>query len=219
MQLPGSRQQNVRDHQYRADGTITTGGTSQLLLPERKSCSYLYFQNNSNDIMWLEIGGAYATAAIANAGVSAVTVVNGGFGYVAIPKVFAYGGGNGGNGSFNGVGLLGYPAPGDIGFAAPRTADLFRPAKLRAVLTGGIVTSIVVDDPGSGYVAAPQIFIENELPLDPFGVADPDFGGTKSGMQFGAGGSFAWNNTHCPTGALAVWGPNTGDAFTCRWAP
>lgn len=218
-QLLGARDQQLRDHYFTADGTIASGNTAQLLLPERKSTSFLVVQNNSSAALWIEIGGARATATLTNDTVTSCTVTNGGFGYKLPPKVIFFGGGNGGNSLCSGVGLPTWPAPGDPGFAAPRGGSVTaRPAKGHAVLTSGVVTSIVIDDPGSGYLAAPYVFLENDI-LDPFGVADPFFGSANSGIQLGSsGGSYYVNGTHCPTDAIAIWGATTGQAFSCRWA-
>jgi hypothetical protein len=222
MQLIGSRGQQTRDHYFSADGSIVAGNTSQLLLPERKSTSFLFIENLSNEALYLEFGGARATASISGGGVASCAIGNGGFGYVQPPKVFFYGGGNGGNSLFNGVGLPNWPAPGDAAFARPREGTpANRPAVAYAVLTTGVVSSIVIEDPGVGYVAAPYVFLENSLePPDPFGVADPYFGSVNSGFLLPApGASYYVNGTHCTTDAISIWGGTTGQAFTCRWSP
>ena len=224
MQLVGSRGQQQRDHYICADGTITLGGTSQLLLPERKSTSFLFIQNNSTGALWLEFGGARSTVSIAGAGptgtLNAFTVTNGGFGYTLPPKVLLFGGGSGGNNLSPGATLPGWPSPGDPGFAAPRMGSTTAyPGKAHAVLGAGVVTSIIVDDPGSGYVTPPYVLLENDL-LDPNGVANPFFGSVTSGFQLGpSGANYYVNGTHCPTDAIAIYGATTTQAFTCRWAP
>jgi len=80
---------------------------------------------------------ATATAALAGGsngtGVSAVTVSGAGSGYVGIPVVTVQT-------------AAGHPAP-------------IRPALFHAVMSGGTVASIVVDDPGLGYDVAPTIVI------------------------------------------------------------
>lgn len=220
MQLVGSRDQQQRDHIYSADGTIAAGNTSQLLLPERKGCSFLVIQNNSSGALFIEIGGARATVTVSGGGLGAFTVTNGGFGYTLPPKVLLFGGGSGGNSISPGATLPNWPAPGDPGFAGPRLGSTSaRPGTAHAVLTLGVVTSIVVDDPGSGYVTPPYVFLENNI-VDPKGVADPYFGSVNSGIQLpSSGGSYYVNGTHCTTDAIAIWGATTGQAFTCRWAP
>jgi hypothetical protein len=223
MQLAGSRGQEQRDHYYFADSTITVGGTSQLLLPERKSTSFLMIQNNSTGAIWIEFGGARATVSISGAGptgtLNAFTVTNGGFNYSLPPKVVLLGGGSGGNNLSPGATLPTWPSPGDPGFAAPRQgSNTAYPGKAHAVLSAGVVTSIVVDDPGSGYVVPPYVLLENNI-LDPNGVADPHFAAVNSGLQLGpSGGNYYVNGTHCPTDAIAIWGATGGQAFSCRWA-
>ena len=222
MQLVGSRDQQLRDHQFVGDGAIAAGNASQLLLPERKACSFLMIQNNSAGLLWVEIGGARATATLTGGGVSSCSITNGGFGYTLPPKVYFYGGGNGGNNLCPGVALPGWPAPGDPGFAAPRMGSTTaRPAKAHATLSSGVVNAIVIDDPGAGYVAAPYVFLENDI-LDPFGVADPFFGSANSGFELSVVGTLnsilLLNGTHCTTDAIAIWGGSTSQKFACRWA-
>ena len=221
MQLLNSRDQQLRDHQFVADG-VTSAGTSTLLLPERKSTSFLLISNNSSgNVLWIEFGSARATATIAAGLVTGFTVTNGGFGFLQPPKVLLFGGGTGGNPLFTGATMPNWPAPGDAGFTQPRQGSpTDRIAKAHAVLTAGIVTSLVVDDPGSGYVAAPFVFMENSLsPPDHQGVADPNFGGNKTGIQLNpGGGTYYVNGTHCTTDAISVWSVGT-DRYTCRYAP
>jgi len=217
--LVGTRDQQQRDHLFVADSSIVAGNTSQLLLPERKSCSFLVVQNNSSAVLYIEIGGARATVSLTSGALNAFTVTNGGFGYTLPPKVHLLGGGNGGNNLSPGATLPTWPAPGDPGFAAPRFGSTTaRPGKAHAILTTGVVTSIVVEDPGSGYVTPPYVFLENDI-LDPNGVADPYFGSVNSGISIPVSGGNYWSNgTHCTTDAIAIWGGTTGQAFSCRWA-
>jgi hypothetical protein len=203
MQLPNSGNQTGLHPFYCADGTIATGGASQLVLPRAVSRSFLYIQNISAANMYVEIGNARATATIAGGLITGFTITNGGFGYTRPPQVWLYGGGNQNNASFVAVGQPDYPPP-------PH------PGSAHAVLTGGVVTSIVIDDPGALYAAAPMVFLAGD-PLDPKGVADPDFSGTNSGIFLGPGQSYYMNGTSCPTTPVAIWGATTGQAFTCRW--
>ena len=63
--------------------------------------------------------------------------------------------------------------------------------------------SIVVDEPGAGFVIAPFVFLINS-DLDPYGVALPASG---VGEQIAPGGGNAYyNGTTCPTDAVSVWG-------------
>src|ERR1700761_2410012 len=76
-----TRGQQVKDRLYDASGSITTGGTSQLILPERVSTTHLFLQNISDTDMYFQFGSATAKCAITSGAVSSVTVLNGGFGF------------------------------------------------------------------------------------------------------------------------------------------
>lgn len=204
MKQPGTRSQVIQDFLYSADGTIAAGGTPQLVLPRAKSRSYLYFHNISVNLMYLEFGGARATATLTSGAVTSFTVTNGGFGYVKAPKVWCVGGGpvEGNADASLGAGLPDWPSPGNV-------------ASGWATIAGGIVTSIAVERPGSGYLRAPLVFIENH-PADAYGVADPFFSSVVSGAQILPGASL-WLEHQCPTDAVAVYCATTSSAYTCRY--
>lgn len=203
-----SDRQIRRDFMFDASGTITTGGTAQLILPERKSTSFLQIQNLSTGPLFLEFGSARATCTITNGVVTAVTVTNGGFGFTKAPNIVFYGGGNQDafnprivNTAFIGVGLVDYPSPG-------------RPAVARCNITAGAVTGVTILDGGSGYVVAPQVFIANDL-NDPVGAALPS---ATVGVLLGAsGGSIFFNGTACTTDQISVLGATTGQAYSVKW--
>src|SRR5262249_38636756 len=95
MRLVGSGQQQRRDFLYSADGTITSGGTAQLVLAQSQSRSFLLLQNLSAGPLYVEIGAARATCTISNGAVASVSVANAGFNYTKPPVVrFLGGGGN-----------------------------------------------------------------------------------------------------------------------------
>jgi hypothetical protein len=203
MRLQNTNDQTGLQPFFSADGTIATGGASQLLLPCAVSRSFLFIQNLSAGALYVEVGDARATATLTNGAVTSLTITNGGFGYTRPPKVWLYGGWNQ-NGSVQPCGQPGYPPP-------PNTASV------RAVLTAGVVTSFLIDNPGSGYNIAPYVFLEGNM-KDPFGVADPYFGSANSGFLIQPnGGNVEWNGTVCPTSAVSIWGATTGQTFTCRW--
>lgn len=106
-------------------------------------------------VMIPSVGGV-ATAALGGSnngtGVSAVTLSFAGAGYVAPPVVTAQT-------------QAGHPSP-------------IRPALFHAVLSGGVISSIVVDDPGIGYDVAPNVVI---TPL--FKAMCPDTGDQVSPMS------------------------------------
>jgi hypothetical protein len=144
------------------------------------------------------------TAVLTGGVVTSFTIQNAGFGYTRPPRFEAFGGGNG-NSSFLGVGQVGYPSPNV-------------PVKARCVLTAGALTSLVIDNPGSGYVTPPYIALRND-PLDLMGCADPSIGG-GSGIFLGATQSYYVNGTACTTDQVAVYGSGSGaQAFTCIYMP
>lgn len=208
MKLVGSGGQQRRDFMFDASGTITTGGTAQLILPERKSTSFLQIQNLSTGSLLVEFGSARATCTITNGVVTAVTVTNGGFGFTKAPFIVFYGGGNQdafspriANTAFIGVGLVDYPSPG-------------HPAVAQCNIAGGAVTSVTILDGGSGYVVAPQVFIANNQ-NDPVGAALPS---ATVGVLLGAsGGSIFFNGTTCTTDQISVFGATAGQAYSCKW--
>lgn len=203
MQLVGSRGQAVRDFTYDASGTITTGGTAQLILPEHAYRTHLFIQNLSSAVMLVEFGGARATATLSSNKVSSFSVTNAGFGYTIAPTVVFYGGGDlNKNPTYLCPGLPGNIMPG------------YSP-KAHAVLSGNTVGSIVLDDPGAAaYVKAPYVFLKSS-DQDPYGAASPT---ATSGILLTAnGGSLFYNGTAVPTDAISVYGGTTGQAFTCKY--
>lgn len=208
MYLVGAKSQ-VRggDVLYDASGTITTGGTAQLVLPVHPSRSHFIFQNNSAHAMYVEIGSARATATLTSGVISSIAVTNAGFNFTYPPLVRFAGGGNAGNATFLGLNQPGGAGPNEqLKTAIPATAH--------CVLTSKTVSSIVVDNGGSGFVIAPYVFIYNS-PLDPYGCAVPSSG---VGLQVAAGGgSIYYNGTTCFTDSVSVYGTTTSDPFTCKW--
>jgi hypothetical protein len=207
----GTRNQSRLDPLYDASGAITTGGTPQLIRPQVPSCSQFIVQNlSSSNSMYVEFGSARATSAITSGAVSSITVTNGGFGFTYPPVVRFAGGGNAGNSRY-----LGLNQPGGEGVNSSLTKG--RLAKAHAVLTTGVVTSIVIDDPGAGYVIAPYVFLFND-DLDPYGCASPFFGSAVSGVLLTAsGGAYYVNGTACPTDAVSIYCSVSAQPFTFKW--
>jgi len=208
MQLIGTRGQQQIDDLFDASGTITTGGTAQLVLPQRKSCSLLLLENISDTDMLFQIGVRPAVATLTSGVVTSISVPDIGFGFTLPPLVLALGGGNAGDPSTQGGTLPGWPTPNN-------------PAQLRAVmatsLLGGLqISSISIDNGGSGYLAPPFIYIQPDR-RDPTGVGLPT---ASVGMLLKSGGGQAsYDATMCPTTAISVFCATTGKAFTCKWAP
>lgn len=209
MKLVGSGNQSAEHYFYRADSTITTGGTAQLILGRAQSRSHFFIQNISTGVMYVEIGTGAAHATLTGNVVTSVTVDNAGFGFSHAPLVRFLGGGYAGNSSYTGLAQPGGAAP-DTGAGSP--------AKARCIMTGSApnmsISSIIVDYGGTGYAIAPYVQILNS-DLDPNGAAVPSSG---VGIQLAAnGGSIYYNGTTCPTDPIAIWGATTSQAFLCRW--
>jgi hypothetical protein len=202
MRLPGAAEQQNLVPYFRADGSITAGGTPQLILPRAAPRSSLIIQNVSDTDMWFEFGGARATATLTSGKVTSITVTNGGFGFTYPPTIQFMGGGANGNGRFLGVGYPGQNSPS-------------KPARAHCVLTSGVVTSIVVDDGGSGYATAPYVQLLNDA-NDPFGCADPS-SGSGSGILLSTGKSVYLGHTIVSTDALAVYCASSSKKFTVMY--
>ncbi len=207
--LPQIRDQVVNIELYDASGTITSGGTAQLIMPVSNRRSSFLLQNISDTNMFIEFGPARAAATLSSGTVASVAVTNAGFNYTMAPKVVFFGGGNTGNNynnpNFLSAGLPDYPAPSNI-------------ASAHCVMTGSAgnlsISSIVVDNPGSGYIKPPYVYLLND-PQDPFGCALPS---ATSGFELLAnGGSLSYNGSVCPTSQFAVYCATTSKAFTAKF--
>lgn len=207
--------QQVQHYLYDASGTILTGGTPQLVLARSMQRSMLRIQNLSPGPLYYEIGAARAVATIAGGVVTAVSIsspvgaTNAGFGYTKPPLVRFLGGGQ----QMQGGAIGPYVNTSYQGLNQPNSPNPARTAQGHAVLTGGAVSSIVIDDPGSGYVVAPFVFITNS-DLDPFGCAVPT---TTYSMVLQAGQMEKWEGMVCPTDPVAILGATTGQAFAVKW--
>lgn len=220
MHIVGTRSQSFRDFGYYADGTTSAGTTvATLVLAEMPSRSMLYFANNSAHAMWLGFGSARATCTISGGQVSTVTVTNKGFGFTFPPFVHFYGGGiPPQQGQYPGISNY-------VGGAGPNFPSPTHPATAHCVMGGSAgaltVSSIVVDDGGSGYVSAPMVFLDNN-PLDPNGCFDPSISG-GIGIQlapFGSSGSTLYfSGVSVPTDQLAVFCATASQSYACTWQP
>lgn len=205
MKFPGiGGQQAIHDY-YDASGTIATGGTAQLMLPQRKSCSGLFFQNLSTGNLFLQVGVRPATAVLTNGVVTSVTVNDAGMLFNQPPTVLFLGGGNQGDPTTFGGSLIGWPTPANV-------------AQGRAVMTGSAgamtISSIEIDNGGSGYLAPPFVYILPQR-TDPTGVGVPS--ATEGILVPASGGTFGGFNLTVPTTAIAVFGATTGQGYTCKW--
>lgn len=207
--LTGVRGQYFRDRLYDASGTITNGGTPQLVLPMSHSRSSLIIENISDTNMIFEFGSARATATLTSGTVTSCAVTNSGFGFSVAPNVIFYGGAysniNQITPTYSVAGLPEFPSPSST-------------AKARCVMTGSApnmsVSSIVIDNPGSRYAYPPYVFLSNNRD-DFYGCATPS--ATSGILLLASGGSYTANGTVCITDQVSVFCSSTGKAFTCKF--
>ncbi len=210
MILQGAGGQQKQTFLYAADITMT--GSAQLVLARSLSRSSLILQNlSAANSMFIEIGGARATATLSSGTVSSVAVTNAGFNYTKAPVVRFLGGGYPGGSSKSPLYNSSY-----LGLGQPNAPSPSHFAVAHAVLTGGAVSSIVVDDPGSEYAIAPYVQLISS-DLDPYGCALPAISGPVGMELFINTPPTSWNGTTCPTDAISVVGVE-GDVLLCRWA-
>lgn len=188
----GIRGQTHLDDLISFDGTITAGGTAQLVLPQQPRRLFIFIQNTSSHTMMLGIGPAQAHATLTSNGVSSVTVDNGGIGYTLPPTVM----------------FLGGLVAGDYQNSPSH------PAAAHATLSVGSVSAIVIDDPGANYVTAPLVYLMNPLPNLGGGAFLPS---ATAGIQLLPGNFWSVSGAFLtPTSAVAVFSANTGDTFTVK---
>ena len=204
MHLVGTRGQQVRDFMYDASGSITTGGTAQLLLPEHAVRTSLYIQNTSTGPLYVDFGGARAHAVLTSGVVTSIVVDNAGFGYTVPPTVHFFGGGDS---TKNPNALI----PGLPGNQSPSTI-----ASAIAVLSGGTVASISINSGGKNYVKAPYVFLRSRE-NDPYGCASPSVGGVGTTVLVPNGGSLFYNGSTLTTDAISILGATTGQTFACKY--
>lgn len=207
MRAVGAGGQRRQDDMYDASGTITAGGTAQLVLAQAPSRSFLLLQVEGPDSLWFEFGSGRATASLTSGAVSSCGVTNAGMGFSYTPSIVFEGGGALNNGLYLGVGQ-------------PEALSPSRPAVAHCVMTGSApnmtIASIAIDDGGAGYVCPPYVYIRNN-PNDPNGAAVP--GNASAGSIFVPAGNFPmiWNGTVCPTSQISVFGAVTGTKYTVKW--
>jgi hypothetical protein len=202
MKLVSAGGQQTQHPLYCFDGTITTGGTAQLALARSMSRSLLILENNNaSGNLLFEFGSARATSTITSGVVTSTSITNAGFNFGYPPVIRFLGGGSAGNPAYKGL-------------AQPNGATPSNQATGHAVLTAGALSSIVIDNGGSGYVTAPYVFIQNSE-LDPNGCAVPS--ATVGILLVPGGGALTFNGTCCPTDSIAVFGATTSMTFVVRW--
>ena len=138
----------------------------KLILPQALSRTFLSIYNTGGTAIFMEHGCARATANISNGVVTGFNILNAGFGFT-LPGALVELKGGGGSGfilpALAGSGwdergqIDAWPTPSGVNLLVTPPAYA-RPCKAHAVLTSGAVTSIVIDDGGSGYTNIPQGF-------------------------------------------------------------
>jgi len=196
--FPGIRGQTQNDDYIDFSGTITSGGTAQIVLPQQIRRLSLYFQNLSTDVMYVGFGPPRPVATLSGSTVNAISVSgNAGFGFKVIPQVVIQGG----------------IVDGDYQTSPANPAT----AHVNGLSGSGGITGITVDNPGSGYVVAPLVRLVNPMPTLGGGAFLPSTGVgiyvAPSGGFFSMGGSLL-----IPVSALGVVAATTGDVFTCKVA-
>ncbi len=188
---PGIRSQSHLDELFNFSGTITSGNTAQLLLPQQPGRTSLFIQNTSSGNLLVGLGPATATATVTNNAIASVAVNNGGTGYTLAPQVQ----------------FLGGVVKGDL-TTAPQ-----HPAAAHATLSGDTVSTITVDDPGSGYLTPPYVFLRNPLPALGGGAYTPS---ATLGILLTPSWVFSASEMLIvPTSAIAIFGATTSQAFVC----
>ena len=210
--MPNIRNQTtMRDLTFDASGTVTTGGTAQLVIPERKSTTMFLLQNvSATATLFFTFGSALLAATLTGTGVSSVAVVNAGFNFTLPPQIIPLGGGRPFNTAQIAAGQPDYDAP-------------THPARFTAVMTSATplpglkIASVTIDDPGTGYYAAPYMRVTNQT-TDPFGVATPvaNASGTLALLPYG---SLSINDFANPTDQMAVISATTAAPWTLKWRP
>lgn len=205
--LIGIRGQYFSDNFYDVSGTITTGTTPQLILPVSLARSSFVIENISAVNMYVVFGAPPATCTLTSGAVSAVTAGNAGFGYSIAPTVHFYGGCNANRSAYPT-----YLLPTDPSYPAPSA-----PASAHCVMAGTApnmtISSIVIDNGGSGYAYPPFVFLKNSR-LDPFGCTIPS---TTNGILLQTGGAYTSNSSVCVTDQIGVYCATTASAFMCKF--
>ena len=207
--LVGYSGQYIHTPLYDVSGTITSGGTPQLLLPQSLMRSSLIIQNISDTAMYISIGAPPATASLTSGSVSSVSVGNAGFGYSMAPTVHFLGGANANRNSqptYTLAGLPDYPAPSSV-------------ASAHCVMTGSApnmtISSIVIDNGGSGYAYPPFVYLRNRS-LDPYGASIPS--ATNGILLAASGGSYTSNGSVCTTDQIAIFCASSSKAYTVKFS-
>lgn len=218
MYLPNTAHQQGLHRAFRADSTITTGGTAQLILPVASSRASLMVMNISSYAMYLEHGPARFLFTISGGQVTGSSIVNAGFNYTTAPEIELRGGFGPyvANSSWSGIGLNDSQAPSGLAVQGDISTNVTynRPARAHCTISGGAVNSIVIDDEGYGYINPPMAYVKNNN-FDPFGCAVPS---TTSGIYLApTDGYYLINGTTCWTDQVALYCGTSAAPFVCEY--
>ena len=206
MYLVGSPGQQQIHDVFDASGQIASGGTAQLCIPQRKSCSLIHIINTSAAILSVQIGIRPATATLTSGSVTSVAVGDAGFGFLVPPTVAFLGGGNSMDLASQGATMPHWPAPANA-------------ATGYATLSSGSISAITVTNGGSGYTKTPYVYVLADR-TDPTGVGLCNASvGIVLAASGNAGSQLFLNYTSCPTTAISIWGGSTGQTYTAKWMP
>lgn len=221
MKLVGVRGQQGGDNVFPITITVGSGGGQYLVLPNQRTRSFIEIATTSSYVGYVSMGAGEATATLTSGAVSSITVVDGGFNYTLAPTVTIMGGGNEGNPTFVGATAApdyqppGSPGPGVVPGAWNPTGS---PATAHAVVSGGAISSIVVDNGGSVYAAVPYVLITNS-PNDPNGCASAYRSSVPIGRVVTSANPLYYNGTDCPTSPIGIYCATSGAVFTIKWMP
>lgn len=207
MQFPGLVYANTAT--LRFSGTVTTGGTAQIIMPQDYGRYYMYIQNTSSTDLRIGIGAPTGTATVSSGVITGITANNAGLRYSYAPKVMLIGGGYS---NMPNPGSPGSPwtegTGGGLGFQSPT-----RVGAAVAVMTGSApnqtIASVTVQDGGAGYIAAPFVYFQPD-PRDPYGCFAPS---ATAGTILAPYGSRTWESTAVCACAVSVYGGTNGQSF------
>jgi hypothetical protein len=206
---PGIRDQSHLDDVVHFDGTVTTGGTAQLLLPQQPGRTFLAITNlAAADTLFVGFGPARATPSLSGGSIASIAVTQGGVGYTVPPQVVIMGGIVAGD----------YvTTPGSSKSNITSQSYLGTLATAVATLSSGAVNAINVSNPGSGYLVAPLIYLQNPWPALGGGAYAPTATAstTGTGLAIPAGQTLTFNGAMMvPGSAVAINGFTTGNPFS-----
>ncbi len=193
---PGIRGQTHLDDLLDFSGAVASGGTPQILCPQQPRRLSIFIGNlAASNTITIGIGPPKCTATLTGNTVTSIAASNAGLGYSIRPNVR----------------ILGGLIDGDYQLGPARSAVA------HAVMTGSApnqtISSIVIDDPGSGYLVAPLIYLENPLPTLGGGATIPS---ATAGIPLLSGQSLTFSGSILvPTSAIAIFSAGT-DAFVCK---